>query len=72
VSGSGGVSFLTRTFDVRAGQSLQLKKLKISKKGLKALRKAGVARVTARLKASPLTGASVARDVGMKLKPERR
>jgi hypothetical protein len=72
VSGPGGASFVRRTFDVRAGRSLQLKKLKVSKKALKALRKAGVARVTARLKASPLTGGSVAREVGLKLKPARR
>lgn len=72
VSGPGGVSYVKRTFDVPANGSLQLKKLKVSAKALKALRKAGVARVTARLKASPLTGASVARDVGMKLKPEKR
>lgn len=72
VRGADGTSFVNRTFDLRPGASLQLKKLKVSKKAQKALRKAGVARVTARLKASPLTGASVARDVGMKLKPAKR
>ena len=71
VRGGDGATFVARSYSVRPGGSLQLKKLKVSKKGLRALRSAGVARVTARLKASPATGASVARDVGLKLKPAR-
>lgn len=72
VRGAGGVSFVRRTFDLRPGASLQLKKLKVSKKGLRTLRSARVARVVARLKASPPAGASAARDVGIKLKPAKR
>jgi hypothetical protein len=62
----GGTQFVRRTYGVRAGGTLQLKKLKVSKKGLRALRTRGVARVVATVKAG-----SVGRGIGLKLKPAR-
>jgi hypothetical protein len=67
----GTVRFVKRSFELAPGASLKLKKLKVTKKGLRALRSMGVARVVANLKASAKKGPTAARGVGLKLKPAR-
>jgi hypothetical protein len=71
VGDAGGRRFVRRTYQVAAGGSLTLKKLKVERKAQRALRAMGVARVVASLKASG-GGSSASRGIGLKLKPAKR
>ena len=68
----GRVRFVKRSFVIASGRSLQLKKLKVSRKALRALRSMRVARVVADLKATAPAGARATRGIGLKLKPAKR
>ena len=71
VGDAGGRRFVRRTYQVAAGGSLTLKKLKVERKAQRALRAMRVARVVANLKASG-GGSSTSRGIGLKLKPAKR
>lgn len=67
----GTVQFVKRSYKLAPGGSLKLKKLKVTNKGLRALRSMGVARVVANLNASAGSH-PVSRGIGLKLKPAKR
>jgi len=66
------VRFVKRSFKVAPGGLLNLTKLKVSKKGLRALRSMRVARVVASLTAARPGGTPTARVIGLKLKPAKK
>jgi hypothetical protein len=68
---AGPSRFVSRTYQLAGGGTLSLKKLKLTKKGQKALRAMKVARVVASLKATA-SGKSASRGIGLKLKPAKR
>lgn len=69
---SGKLKFVRRAYAVRAGGSLSLKKLKLSKKGLKALRSMRLARVATTISASAQGGAPAIRTIALKLKAPKK
>lgn len=64
--------FVKRTYTVQPGATLSLKKLKVSKKALKALRSMKVARVVSSITAQRAGGPKTSRAIGLKLKPAKR
>jgi hypothetical protein len=74
VATAGGprVKFVSRDFGVKPGTSLELAKLKLSKKGQRALRGMRAARVVVAVTASRPGGVPRAREIRLKLKPAKR